>query len=203
MVITSTGAAQAVTRAPGNLILLPSWSNKNGTTYLGCMWYSDLNCREKMVRIKSRKHNIFVFAPSWRFGVFLIFNFLIDLFSNRKTRSMLRNHLKTASPRMNVEVWETNIFSKLVLFGGCAESNRPFKIVNYKGFLWSCGIVVAQITGQESTKCHINVKYYSKFEIFYVINNWYCINHFKHQNFLKIKVIWGLTKVFFENTSHV
>ena len=37
MVITSTGAAQAVTIEPGNLILLPSWSNKNGTTYLGCM----------------------------------------------------------------------------------------------------------------------------------------------------------------------
>ena len=50
MVITSTGAAQAVTIAPGNLILLPSWSNKNGATYLECMGYSDLNCGEKMVR---------------------------------------------------------------------------------------------------------------------------------------------------------
>ena len=57
-----------------------------------------------------------------------------------------------------------------MLFGECAESNRPFTIVTYKGFLWSCGNVVAQITGQDSTKCHLNVKYYSTFEIFCVID---------------------------------
>ena len=57
-----------------------------------------------------------------------------------------------------------------MLFGECAEFNRPFMIVNYKGFLWSCGTVVAQITGQDSTKCHMNVKYYSAFEIFYLID---------------------------------
>ena len=47
----------------------------------------------------------------------------VFVFFDRETKSKFLNQLKTNIPSMNMEVWETSILSKPVLFQGVTANN--------------------------------------------------------------------------------